>query len=319
MALWNRSLVQGGNKNGSNEEIVIRLGEVVDINDEYEGSRIKVRLDQDNGIQTKDLPYAFPLLPKTLQSVPKVGEAVLVILSRLGNKNSQRYYIGPLISQPQYLYEEKFNNGRGTSNSLIQGSVSKPIETIAHYNEPKGAFPDKNDIALLGRKSEDIVLKDGEIDIRCGIRGAKLFDNATVGQSNEETGLKGDVVFNNQSPAYLQLKFKRGLCKGNKQVADSVINLVADKINIISHKDAENFPLTDQHELIKENEIDDIMSKLHQLPYGDLLVDALSKFRKALQNHVHSYPGLPPVSCEYMVSALGVDLDKILSEHVRIS
>lgn len=319
MALWNRSLVQGGSKNGSNEEIVIRLGEVVDINDEYEGSRIKVRLDQDNGIQTKDLPYAFPLLPKTLQSVPKVGEAVLVILSRLGNKNSQRYYIGPLISQPQYLYEEKFNNGRGTSNSLIQGSVSKPIETIAHYNETKGAFPDKNDIALLGRKSEDIVLKDGEIDIRCGIRGAKLFDNATVGQSNEETGLKGDVVFNNQSPAYLQLKFKRGLCKGNKQVADSVINIVADKINLISHKDEEHFNLTDQKELIKTEELDEIMSKLHQVPYGDLLFDFLVRLRSAVTNHVHPYPGLPPVSCQYITNALSFDLNTILSENVRIS
>ena len=319
MALWNRSLVQGGNKNGSNEEIVIRLGEVVDINDEYEGSRIKVRLDQDNGIQTKDLPYAFPLLPKTLQSVPKVGEAVLVILSRLGNKNSQRYYIGPLISQPQYLYEEKFNNGRGTSNSLIQGSVSKPIETIAHYNETKGAFPDKNDIALLGRKSEDIVLKDGEIDIRCGIRGAKLFDNATVGQSNEETGLKGDVVFNNQSPAYLQLKFKRGLCKGNKQVADSVINIVADKINLISHKDEEHFNLTDQKELIKTEELDEIMAKLHQVPYGDLLFDFLQRLRSAVTNHVHPYPGLPPVSCQYITNALSFDLNTILSENVRIS
>ena len=320
MSLWNRNLIQGGGRDNS-EDVLIRLGEVIDVNDEYEGLRVKVRLDQDNNLEMKDIPYAFPLLPKTLQSVPKTGEAVLVILSRAGNKNSQRYYIGPLISQPQYFYQENFRNGTGTPNSLIQGSTSTPLETIAHYSETEGAFPNKNDIALVGRKSEDIVLKDGEIDLRCGIRGAKVFDNFSPEyyDGNKFNALKGDVVFNNQSPAYLQLKFKRGLCKGNKQVADSVINLVADKINIISHKDAENFPLTDQHELIKENEIDDIMSKLHQLPYGDLLVEALSKFRKALQNHVHSYPGLPPVPCEYMVSALGVDLDKILSEHVRIS
>lgn len=296
------------------DDVVVRIGEVVDIDDEYDGLRIKVRIDQDNNISNNDLPYSFPLLPKTIQTVPKIGEAVLVILSRFGNKNSIRYYIGPLISQPQYFYKESYNGGYGTSTSLVNGGVAKPLESISHYNETKGSFPSVNDVALVGRKSEDIILKDGEIDIRCGIRGKKIFDNI-----NNEEALKGDVIFNSQNPAYLQLKYKRGLCKGNKQVADSVVNIVADKINLISHKDTESFNLTDQNELINSNEIDDIMSKLHQVPYGDLLVDALKKIRNALTNHVHPYPGLPPVPCAYITSALGVNLDDILSENVRIS
>ena len=302
------------------DNVLIRIGEVISVDDEFHGWRIKVRLEQDNALIDSEIPYAFPLLPKMLQNVPKVGEAVLIILSVLGNKESIRYYIGPLISQPQYLYEELYRGGRGTSTALMQGTASHipPLETIDHYAETTGAFPNINDVALIGRKSEDIIIKDGEIDLRCGIRGSKLFDSSTKG-ANDGNGLQGDVVFNTQSPAYLQLKFKRGLCKGNKQVADSVVNIVADKINIISHKDTEHFNLTDQNELIKEQELDDIMSKLHQVPYGDLLLEALKKFRAALQNHKHQYPGLPPVPCEYMLSALGVDLDKILSEHVRIS
>lgn len=314
-------------------EALIRIGEVVEVNDEYDGLRIKVRIDQDSKTETKDLPYAFPLLPKTIQSVPKKGEAVLIIVSSLGNKNSIRYYIGPLISQPQFFYDEKYNGGFGTSNSLLQGSISKPLESISHYNETKGSFPEINDVALIGRKSEDIILKDGEIDIRCGIRGKKLFDyqlpnkvlsleeikNGTKADSGSITPLQGDVVFNTQSPAYLQLKYQRGLCKGNKQIADSVINLVADKINLISHKDAEHHNLTDQENLINPNELDEIMSKLHQVPYGDLLVDALIKIRNGLVNHVHSYPGKPPVMCSNMINVMGVELDKILSENVRIS
>lgn len=296
------------------DDVVVRIGEVIDVDDEYNGLRIKVRLDQDNNTNSKEIPYAFPLLPKTIQTVPKVGEAVLIILSRFGNKNSVRYYLGPLISQPQYFYKEKYNGGYGSSTSLLNGGVAKPMESISHYNETFGSFPNVNDIALIGRKSEDIILKDGEIDLRCGIRGKKIFDDI-----NSEEALKGDVIFNSQNPAYLQLKYKRGLCKGNKQVADSVVNIVADKINLISHKDTESFNLTDQNELIKNEEIDDIMSKLHQVPYGDLLVDALKKIRNALTNHVHPYPGLPPVPCEYIISALGVNLDDILSENVRIS
>lgn len=315
--------IKNGVKNNSIQDVVVRIAEVVSIDDEYEGLRIKVRLEQDKNLQDDDLPYAFPLLPKTLQIIPKIGEAVFVFASRLGNKNSIRYYIGPIISQPQYFYKDEHLEGLGTSTTLLQGnnSINKPLETIKHYAETEGAFPKINDIALIGRKSEDVILKDGEVDIRCGIRGAKVFDNMSPEyyDYNKIGALKGDVVFNTQSPAYLQLKFKRGLCKGNKQVADSVVNIVADKINIISHKDKENFNLTDQNELIKEQELDDIMSKLHQLPYGDLLLDLLNRMRLAITNHVHPYPGLPAVSCEYIVNLLGFDIDTILSENVRIS
>lgn len=315
MGLWDLSM-RGKNFDNSSD-VLIRLGEVVSVKDEYDGLRIKARLEQDKEIEDSDLPYAFPLLPKTVQSVPKEGESVFVIVSRLGNKNSIRYYIGPIISQPQYFYKEKYDGGVGTYNSLLQGSTSKPLESISHYIETEGSFPQINDVALVGRKSEDIILKDGEIDIRCGIRSQKLFDKSN--ESLKYDSLQGNVIFNNQSPAYLQLKYQRGICKGKKQVADSVINIVADKINLISHKDTEHFNLTDQHELIKSNEIDEIMSKLHQLPYGDLLCDLLVRIRLAITNHVHPYPGLPPVSCSHIINLLGFDIDTILSENVRIS
>lgn len=295
---------------------LIRIGEVVETKDEYGGMRIKVRIDQDNKTEVKDIPYAFPLLPKTLQTMPKVGEAVLVIVSRMGNKDSIRYYIGPLISQPQYFYDEQYDGGYGTSNSLLQGSVNKPLETIEHYDETRGAFPKESDVALIGRKSEDIILKDGEIDIRCGIRGEKTF-----GDADEMKTLRGNVVFNTASPAYLQLKYKRGICKGYQQVADSVVNIVADKINLISHKDNElsEFNLTDNDELIESSKMDDIMLRLHQLPYGDLLCDFLQRLRGALLNHTHPYPGKIPCKCQYIKQMRDFDLNSILSENVRIS
>lgn len=305
----------GNSTNVLQEEILIRIGEVVSVDDEYNGLRIKVRLAEDNSVgNDEEIPYAFPLLPKTIQSVPKKGEAVFILTSRLNKKDSIRYYIGPLISQPQYFYDEKYYGGFGSSHSLIKGALSKPLETINHFHETKGAFPEINDIALIGRKSEDIILKDGEIDVRCGIRGKKIFD-----ENSDDEPLQGDVIFNTQSPAYLQLKYQRGLCKGNKQVADSVINLVADKINLISHKDTEHHNLTDQENLINPNELDEIMSKLHQVPYGDLLLDFLKRMKNAINNHVHPYPGLPPVKCEYVNNMLNFDIETILSENVRIS
>ena len=100
-----------------------------------------------------------------------------------------------------------------------------------------------------------------------------------------------------------------------------MINLVADKINIISNQDKNSFNLTDKDEMIKETELDEIMGKLHRLPHGDTLVEVLKLIIEALLTHVHSYAGNPATIAGYVKETstwLG-KLDTILSEHVRIS
>ena len=289
--------------------LIIKKAQVESIVDDADGLRIKARTWQDGVKSIDDIPYAFPLLPKTIQTVPKVGECVLILTSKLESNDGNRYYIGPIISQPQFQYYDQYDYGRGSASSLLQDGYVEPLEKISNYDSTTGAFPDINDVAIVGRKSEDLILKDNEIDIRCGIRGKAFGDDR----------LLGEVVFNKQSPAYIQLKYKNGIGYSKGQEANSVINLVADKVNIISHKDTNSFELTDNKELIKSTDMDSIMSKLHQLPYGDVLVDALTKIVNALVNHVHPYPGLPPCKDQYVTTVLGTDLKSILSDNVRIS
>ena len=257
-------------------QYIIKMGHVESVKDESDGLRIKVRLQQDGDTPIDDLPYAFPLLPKVFRSVPKEGECVLIFCSDINNKESNRYYIGPVISQDQNLFEDKYDYGRGQAISLLKGGELSPFERLSNYEETNGSFPKINDISILGRKSEDIILKDGEIDLRCGIRNKS--------NNVDDSDLLGNVIFNSQNPAYIQLKFQNAIGYSNKQEADSVINLVADKVNIISHKnkDEMNINLTDKNELIKSSDMDDIMKKLHQLPYGDLLVNALNIIRDAI-------------------------------------
>jgi hypothetical protein len=71
---------------------VIKMAHVESVEDDADGLRIKARLSQDGRQDINDLPYAYPLLPKTFRTVPKVGEGVLIFLSELGNNNSNRYY-----------------------------------------------------------------------------------------------------------------------------------------------------------------------------------------------------------------------------------
>ena len=296
---------------------VVKMGHVESVEDDAGGLRIKARLAQDGDQDVSKLPYSFPLLPKTFRTVPKVGEGVLVILSELGNNDSNRYYLGPIISQDQFQGEDKYDYGRGGALSLLQGGEVEPLTNLSKYEDTKGSFPLVGDIAVVGRKSEDIVLKEDEIDIRCGIRTEPI--------NNPDKNLVGNIMFNKLNPAYIQLKYKKGIGFSKKQEADSVINLVADKINLISHKindnenNDNNIILTDKNELIKTSDMDSIMAKLHQVPYGDVLVECLEYIRGAIVNHVHPYPGMRPCIETYIMDLLGVNFYDILSNDVRIS
>lgn len=293
------------------KDFIIKMGHVESVEDSADGLRIKARLSQDGRISTNDLPYSYPLLPKTFRTVPKVGEGVLIFLSEISNNFSNRYYIGPIISQDQKLEYDPYDYGRGTSISLLQGGEIGPLTKLSKYEETNGSFPKITDVSVVGRKGEDIILKEDEIDLRCGIRTESL--------NNSDNNLVGNIIFNNINPSYIQLKYKRAIGHSPTQEADSVINLVADKINIISHKDVNQFNLTDKTELIKTSELDDIMKNLHKLAYGDELVKALNIIRDAITNHVHPYPGMPPCSDTYIMNLLAYDFNDILSDNVRIS
>ena len=290
---------------------VIKMAHVESVEDDADGLRIKARLSQDGRQDINDLPYAYPLLPKTFRTVPKVGEGVLIFLSELGNNNSNRYYIGPIISQDQKLNFDSYVYGRCAALSLLQGGEIEPLTKLSKYEDTNGSFPKVTDVAVVGRKSEDIILKENEIDLRCGIRTEPINES--------DKNLVGNILFNRLNPSYIQLKYKKNIGYSKNQEADSIINLVADKVNIISHKDVNSFNLTDKNELIKTSEMDDIMSKLHQLPYGDILVKMLNIIRDAVTNHVHPYPGMPPCSDTYIMDLLSQDFNDILSNNVRIS
>lgn len=304
-----------------NGQSIIKKGQVEMVQDTADGLRIKVRIQQDGTKPLEEIPYSFPLLPKTFQSVPKIGEGAFVITTMSDNVESQRYYLGPIISQPQFQEKCEYSYGRGNAMSLIEGGTVEPLEKISNYKETFGSFPTVDDVAVLGRASQDIILRDSkevgdEIDIRCGIRTDSTLGNARNGET-----VVGKVVFNKLDPAYIQLKYKRALTKEYNQEANSVINLVADKINIISNKDDNAFDLTDTEQLIKNEDLDNIMSKLHQVPMGDVLVKLLDVMIKAIITHVHPFAGMPPSMAEYVKDNADWlnKLDDILSKHVRIS
>lgn len=287
----------------------------------YDGLRIRAKLPNDKTNDTKLIPWAFPLMPKVFQSIPKVGEAVLILNE--DNKDSQRYYIGPIISQQQYnTYAlKKF----GTS--LLKTHDTDPLERISNDDSTVGAFPKPTDVAIVGRGSEDIILRtndgneeltdavnESEIQLRAGIRGEPT--------NSSNPNFIGNIIFNGTDPAYIQLKYKSGLATKENHEANSVINMVANRINIMSNKDDNvSHNLRDQNYMIADNKMDEIMDNLHQVPMGDKLVELLKIMKGCIMHHVHPWAGMEQCGDwgGYINKLDGYDIDSILSKYVRIS
>jgi len=298
---------------------VVRFCEVISVYDPYDAGRIKVRLNpEDRSVADDDkLPYALPFLPKTFFATPKVGEGVLVILAETNDGASQRYYVGPIISQWDFMYNNPLFYGadaifgKSAPEALIRG-----IQTVA---EMKGAFPKQDDIAIVGRKNCDIIIKDDDIRIRAGVR-----------VTNENNPYK--VTFNQKDPGYFKLKYHPEGLLGDK--VHSTATIVADKINLLGNTSnrrrpngvADNigsYELADRDDLVTDSELETIINEGYRLPYGEELVKFLKKFVDIFSKHQHKYMMLPPTPnfVEELQSAAREPLDneKMLSDTVRIN
>lgn len=306
-------------------KVLIKIGTVVEIEDKNstngaDALRVRVKLNEDKYDESKPvetLPWAFPLLPKTFQSVPKKGEAVLVIADALGEfSEGQRYYIGPLISQPQYheYCPAKY------ATTVLQASKNLPIGRISSNDATSGSFPKANDIALVGRGQEDVITRyddnsnTSEVSMRAGIR--MKYDGSTTDST------LGDVIFNDTDPAYIQLKHKYGLATDQDYACDSVVNIVADYVNIMSNHDEDvKASIHDKNTLVNEATFDNTVKSLHQVPKGDKLVELLEIMKGAIMHHVHPWAGMEQCGDKpgNIKKLEGYDIKSILSDFVRIS
>lgn len=284
--------------------IITKICKVIDINDSTDGQRIKVRLSPEDDRKTDaELPFVHPLMPKLIHIKPKVGEFVLVFLTQAGNGNSNRHYIGPILSQPQYM--DKDDNGI-ISLSLYPGSFKEPDVAPSTNVDSHGSLATDDDIAIYGRKKNDIILTEDDIRIRSGSRLKDMSAN-------------GNLVFNRLDPAFIHLKHTDKTRGENDDTYRSTATVVADKINLISNKSKYPFRTTDNKDMIADEEMQKIIEKAHQLPYGDVLVDFLKMFVDTFAAHTHPYPGMPPCTTHDFVETTSYDLNNILSDNVRIN
>lgn len=284
-----------------------------EMSDDKGGLRIKVRIEpDDNDCETvEDLPYCYPLIPKHFHINPKVGEMVLVILGTLGATRGRRWYIGPMISQQYFLDKDPY---KYSARSLLDnGKYVQPLPKPEMNPENEGTYPDQDDIALQGRQNADLILKNNEVRLRCGFK-------------KEPTGLpKNTLLFNKEDLCYIQMKYinqkgyRGGIIGKDGRSFCSVINLVADRINLLSHDTKMPFKLNDKKDLITNETQQSIDNNAHPLVFGDELIVFLKKMMELIRTHTHPFAMDPPEFTTPQTSVLNEDLNKMLSDSIKIN
>jgi len=288
-----------------------QYGIVTSVDDKYDAGRIKVRLfgpsadglDDDvpyslEGADFKKggLPWCEPLMPKFLNVVPKVGEMVKVVTFDYRNKKLRRQYIGPVIGQQTPIDLE--NSSYHDANIKVENgtyTTAWSLNTEASDGDWK-IYPDKTDIGILGRKNTDIILRDASYYDEVILRAGKI--NSSTLKSTVSNN-KSPYTLNKVNPAYISINFTQAsalqnvlnpdIRKLNLQNDRAHVNVVADKINLISHAGSSKKGYV--RSILKgEDIVTQIKTeneKLHPLPYGDVLWDFLNVLRPYVESHIH--------------------------------
>lgn len=290
------------------DDYIVRSAKVVDVEDPVGSMRIKVKLHPvDDNIPDDDIPWCFPLNPIFIHICPKKGESVFVFLPSKGAFKAVRYYIGPIIPQDYYLYKAKYSPNE--SQMLLNESNAQKYAQPDPARDPKnnGTMPAWEDIALRGRANTDLILKDSEIRLRAGFKIDPLA-----------TKITNRMEYNQKDQGYIQIKYQKGTDNKGKEY-NSLVNVVGDRINLLTHDSRDGFNLNDPDNMISDEEMAKVFEQAHPLPYGDELIQFLKDFVRLFQTHTHPYPMMPPTFNAADTETLATDLDKMLSTTIKIS
>ncbi len=270
------------------DNFIFKLGRVISNTDEFDGGRIKVRIKgDDDSKKDSDLPFSFPLLPKMVSIIPKVGEAVLVTTTTTKNNLGDRFYIGPIISQ---LHNLKYDPEITSAFSLLNQGILKPSRSEKNILSKDGKYPLVEDISIQGRYNSDIIFKENQMILRCGQIGVNQDYNNKLG--------------------FIQMK-------NNNDITN--INIVADTITLLSHRHKKMFNTTKPNIMIDNDELERIINYGYSLPYGELLVDFLNKLLISFINHTHPYDGMKPNDDLNINELKQIKMEEMLSTNIKIN
>ena len=188
---------------------IIYKGECLDSNDPLRLGRIRA-IQKTENVQDREAanenygektyqewdskdPFIYkPLLPYFLNTPPKKGEYVHLFFSNITRKGDKdKYYIGGVYSSPTNVYDEQYDSAlanldEGVRNKnflpLIKNENIEDITSITNLSN--GVFAEPVDIAIYGRGTSDIIIKENEVLLRSG-KNKKYVKNQGVPKNDD--------------------------------------------------------------------------------------------------------------------------------------
>jgi len=130
-------------------------------------------------------------------------------------------------------------------------------------------------------------------------------------------GVENKIVFFKGAKREKKKTIKVVKVETQKDKKGSVLNIVANKLNLISHDGNHTFALTDPEKLISDEEQEKINNEAHPLVYGDKLVEFLEYIKRYVALHIHFYHGMPAADELNKLDVLNFDLDSILNHNIN--
>ena len=274
----------------------IFYGKVVSIEDPADGGRIKVRIgdiDDPARIANSDLVYCYPLLPKFFHIYPQIDEMVRIFIQDIKYPQRGRFWLGSIISQPQKIGQDLEYTALSTTNAKRGTSPDKAPST---YPDADGIYPTKEEVAVVGRVNTDIILRDNQLEFRAG--------------KHEDGEL---LKLNVKNPATFTLTFDLKPESDSQRYSGAIT--MADKVGIFSH---DGIPKFKSARLTEEDRVK-MFSEGHPIPRGDVLIQAMEVFRRAIIAHIHGYSGIAADKNAIINDLEKLNLDAILQKNIVIN
>jgi len=206
----------------TNENQILFPGVVIDNKDPMVLGRLRIRPEvkkyesiissiqnwDESKVWSNDDPLIFyPLIPFYFWNVPQKDELVTIIYQDKNYDNQNQYYIKGPFSSPLSTNFEFFQGSKKftTLGTQIEQNLSLKNKENSYRNKNSfGIFPENNDIAIMGRGSSDVIIKQDELILRSGKTNSEFNPNF--------------FPISNDRRAFLQLSnFKQSSELGNEQ------------------------------------------------------------------------------------------------------
>jgi len=149
-----------------------------------------------------------------------------------------------------------------------------------------------------------------------GITGKDGYSQYEFKNENKIKELEGFQVFNSveKKKVTKEVIVKEAVFEDSE---GSAANIVANKINLISHGNKLGVTLLNPESTITPDDQIKINSDASPVPYGDKLVEFLDMVRLYMSTHVHGYPNDVPDPYPLLKKILNYDLQSLLNQNVR--